>query len=334
MPLTVAVGPDPSGIRLKVTRCDNGGPIPSDGFCRPPSPRPRACAAWPDQRSPLPSHHPATSRSRWQKASQRRSCSQGPTSAQRCRSRNAAADESRATCGAIASSRRSAIQVLLPTCHAGPETRTLSDLGTCVTDQSQDLSGTSRTVGGDDVVLAVPSRSPFSRVVPHTDGVRLAGEMWHVGVPLVIVAVSAVALLVALLGRGEPPEVSRGERWVAGLLWLIMVGDAAFGEHRPAFERQWKAAAAALLALALGVRLLRHYSWRRRRQSSADAPKPPRRWGPMRPARCTNQIRRSSSRTCHARPETDLGGFNRCPQGARRAALMVSCSPAFCAVGC
>lgn len=104
--------------------------------------------------------------------------------------------------------------------------------------------------------------------------------MWHVGVPLAIVAVSAVALVMALLGRGEPPQVSRGERWVAGLVWLTMAGDAAFGEHRPAFERQWKGAAAALLALAVGVRLLRHYGWLRRRRSSVDAPEPPQALGP------------------------------------------------------
>ncbi|WP_262282624.1 hypothetical protein [Micromonospora sp. MA102] len=102
---------------------------------------------------------------------------------------------------------------------------------------------------------------------------RLAGEMWHVGAPLVVVAVSAVALPVVLFGRGEPPEVSRRERWMAGMVWLIMAGDAAFGENRPVFERQWKGAAAALLALALGVRLLRRYNWRTRRRAAAGAQK-------------------------------------------------------------
>ncbi|SCG69307.1 Biotin-requiring enzyme [Micromonospora inositola] len=95
--------------------------------------------------------------------------------------------------------------------------------------------------------------------------------MWHVGVPLFIVALSAGLLLAALFVRGEPPEMSRGDRWMSGLVCLTLAGDAAFGDSRPAIEREWKGAAALFAGLALAIQMWRHYAWRRR---SAREPSP------------------------------------------------------------
>lgn len=90
--------------------------------------------------------------------------------------------------------------------------------------------------------------------------VRIAEEMWHVGIPVILVASGAVALLV-VLRRRESVELSRRD-WVFGLVLLTMAGDAAFGDQRPLFERQWKGAAAALFGLALGIAWWRHYRHR------------------------------------------------------------------------
>lgn len=92
--------------------------------------------------------------------------------------------------------------------------------------------------------------------------VWVAEEMWHVGIPLVLVALGAVALLV-VLRRREPWEFSRRD-WVFGLVLLTLAGDAAFGDQRPLFERQWKGAAAALFGVALGIEWWRHYCHRGR----------------------------------------------------------------------
>ncbi|MFG2041017.1 biotin/lipoyl-containing protein [Dactylosporangium sp. NPDC048998] len=103
---------------------------------------------------------------------------------------------------------------------------------------------------------------------------RAAEEMWHVGVPLVLVALSANALLVALFRRGLP-ELSRRD-WGYGLVVFILAGDAAFGDQRPLFERQWKGTAAALLALTLSIELWRQYSYRRRTGSRTAEASPAR----------------------------------------------------------
>ena len=108
--------------------------------------------------------------------------------------------------------------------------------------------------------------------LPHTGAVQVVEKLWHVAVPLAVVAVSAAVLLRALVRR-EPLGLARRDWVVAGLVLLTLAG-AAFGDHRPLFERQWKGTAAALFGLALGVELWRHHGERRRAAACTPAAPP------------------------------------------------------------
>ncbi|MFI5495055.1 biotin/lipoyl-containing protein [Actinoplanes sp. NPDC051859] len=79
-----------------------------------------------------------------------------------------------------------------------------------------------------------------------------------------VLVVSLGVLIAAVLSRGRPAPVTRPFLCLAALLWLMLAGDAAFGEHRPMAERQWKGVAALLLALAAVVQFVKHHRERRR----------------------------------------------------------------------
>ncbi|WP_249998991.1 lipoyl domain-containing protein [Actinoplanes sp. M2I2] len=49
---------------------------------------------------------------------------------------------------------------------------------------------------------------------------------------------------------------------IAVLIWLKLAGEAALGDQRPVFERQWKGAAAVLLAVAGAILLWKRYGRR------------------------------------------------------------------------
>jgi multidrug efflux pump subunit AcrA (membrane-fusion protein) len=53
------------------------------------------------------------------------------------------------------------------------------------------------------------------------------------------------------------------------LVWLKLAGEAALGENRPPFERQWKGALAILIAVAFAIHL-----WNRHRRKKRDTPEP------------------------------------------------------------
>ncbi len=79
------------------------------------------------------------------------------------------------------------------------------------------------------------------------------------GLPIIAVAGSALALVAAVRSRGKPARGSRAEGVFAVLVWLKLAGDSALGDQRPAFERQWKGATAVLFAAAAAVHLWRRY---------------------------------------------------------------------------
>jgi biotin carboxyl carrier protein len=93
----------------------------------------------------------------------------------------------------------------------------------------------------------------------HTSSVRLIGSVWHIGLPLVVVASCALVLISAARARKRPAPISRPVAAVVVLVWLRLAGEAAFGDQRPLFERQWKGAAAFFLALAGVVHLWSRY---------------------------------------------------------------------------
>jgi biotin carboxyl carrier protein len=99
--------------------------------------------------------------------------------------------------------------------------------------------------------------------------VQLIGSVWRIGLPVVVVASAALVLVSAVRSRGKPASVSRAIAVVAVLVWLRLAGEAALGDQRPVFERQWKGAAAVLLAAAAAVHL-----WRRSRPDPAPAEPP------------------------------------------------------------
>jgi biotin carboxyl carrier protein len=99
--------------------------------------------------------------------------------------------------------------------------------------------------------------------------VSVIGSLWRIGLPLAVVASSALVLVSAVRVRDEPSPSSRPAAAFAVLVWLKLAGEAAFGDQRPVFERQWKGAAALLLALAFALHL--HQRYRRR---GRDEPTP------------------------------------------------------------
>ncbi|GFJ95833.1 hypothetical protein Prum_094750 [Phytohabitans rumicis] len=104
-------------------------------------------------------------------------------------------------------------------------------------------------------------RVPDALHLPHTASVQFIGAVWRIGLPLVVVASSALVLVLAVRARGELPPLSRSFGWVVPLVWLTLVGDAVLGDQRPVFERQWKGTAALLVGLGGAV-----YLWKRHRQ--------------------------------------------------------------------
>lgn len=87
-------------------------------------------------------------------------------------------------------------------------------------------------------------------------------------VPLLFVAFAAV--LVVGAARGRPAtvwDVSRPYLWLVIAVWLVLAGDAAFGDDRPVFERTWKGTVAALLTVGFALD-----RWRRHRRPHATHP--------------------------------------------------------------
>ena len=67
--------------------------------------------------------------------------------------------------------------------------------------------------------------------------------------------------------RTRSSRSSRLATALAVLVWLRLAGEAAFGDQRPAFERQWKGVSALLLAVAGAIHL-----WKRYRRPDRDPP--------------------------------------------------------------
>jgi hypothetical protein len=89
-----------------------------------------------------------------------------------------------------------------------------------------------------------------------------------VAVPLLFVAGAASALLATVRGQFSIlHDASRPYLWLLVVYWLMLTGEAAVGENRPAFERAWKGTVAVLLAASFGVDL-----WRRRRARVTQSP--------------------------------------------------------------
>ncbi|MDG4840353.1 hypothetical protein O7631_27835 [Micromonospora sp. WMMD967] len=91
----------------------------------------------------------------------------------------------------------------------------------------------------------------------------------RVGAPLLMVAGAAVVLIGVF---SDPParfSRPRGWQWAWVGLWLMMAGEAAFGDDRPWGERAWKGVVALLLALAVAVAAVRRHRWKAR-QVEAD----------------------------------------------------------------
>ena len=90
---------------------------------------------------------------------------------------------------------------------------------------------------------------------------------WNVWLPIAVVASSTLVLVSAFRrGAGRAP-LSRFAAVFAVLVWLSLAGEAALGDQRPVFERQWKGVAAGLLALAGAIHL-----WQRHRRPDRGSP--------------------------------------------------------------
>ncbi len=105
--------------------------------------------------------------------------------------------------------------------------------------------------------------------LPHTSSVQLISSVWRIGLPLVVVAGSVLLLASAIRSREKSAPMSRLGAAFLLFVWLRIAGEAAFGDQRSVVERQWKGAAAALLAMAGAVHL-----WKRYRERVHDAPEP------------------------------------------------------------
>ncbi|WP_143232621.1 biotin/lipoyl-containing protein [Actinoplanes regularis] len=88
---------------------------------------------------------------------------------------------------------------------------------------------------------------------------QIISSVWRMGLPVIAVACSALFLVAVVRSQGRPAPVSRAGGVFAVLVWLKLAGEAALGDQRPVFERQWKGAAAALLAVAAAVHLWQRY---------------------------------------------------------------------------
>jgi hypothetical protein len=88
--------------------------------------------------------------------------------------------------------------------------------------------------------------------------VQIVDAAWGLGLPLVVVASSVLVLVSVLRSREASGPVSRPVAALVVFVWLKLAGEAAFGDLRPAFERQWKGAAALLLAAAGAVHLWKY----------------------------------------------------------------------------
>jgi biotin carboxyl carrier protein len=91
---------------------------------------------------------------------------------------------------------------------------------------------------------------------------QLISSVWRIGLPVVVVASSALVVVTVVRSRGKPASMSRAVAAFAVLVWLRLAGEAALGDQRPVFERQWKGSAAALLAMAAALHLWRRRHWR------------------------------------------------------------------------
>src|SRR5262245_7823099 len=100
---------------------------------------------------------------------------------------------------------------------------------------------------------------------------QFISSVWRIGLPVVVVAGSALALVGATRSRGRPAPLSRGAIVAAVFVWLTLAGDAALGDRRPVFEREWKGAAAVLLAATAAADLWRRRRWRAPAASPAAA---------------------------------------------------------------
>ncbi|GAA3958245.1 hypothetical protein [Actinoplanes auranticolor] len=95
-------------------------------------------------------------------------------------------------------------------------------------------------------------------------------EIWRFGAPLVIVLGAAAAVSGAF---SDPPDTfsrPHGWQWAWVGIWLMTVGDAAFGHEISWFERAWKGVTALLFAVAVTAAAWRHYRWRKRVRPSDD----------------------------------------------------------------
>ncbi|MFI7547867.1 lipoyl domain-containing protein [Actinoplanes sp. NPDC049599] len=88
---------------------------------------------------------------------------------------------------------------------------------------------------------------------------QVISSLWGIGLPIILVASATLVLAAAVRSRGKPAPVSRTFAAFAVLVWLRLAGEAVLGDQRPVFERQWKGAAAALLAVAAAVHVWRRY---------------------------------------------------------------------------
>ncbi|QGN45620.1 hypothetical protein ACN26Y_04650 [Micromonospora sp. WMMD558] len=98
--------------------------------------------------------------------------------------------------------------------------------------------------------------------------------IWRIGQPLLVVCCAATAVSIAV---SDPPDKfsrPRGWQWAWLGVWLLMAGEAAFGDDRPWFERAWKGTAALLVAVAAAVAAWRHYRWRRNSRLAGGSPRP------------------------------------------------------------
>lgn len=108
---------------------------------------------------------------------------------------------------------------------------------------------------------------PQSLPLLHTSSVQPISSAWQIWLPLVVVTISALVLMSAFLSRESPAPSSRLVTAFTVLVWLRLAGEAAFGDQRPAFERQWKGVAALLLAMAGAIHV-----WKRYRRRDRDSP--------------------------------------------------------------